>query len=427
MDYVKENFKAVPEEKPVIKFNYWGFKEAYYFAPKAAYSAGKNPVNSFKNMVKELHKAGIEVLMQFYFPQTISRSYILEVIKYWVKEYHIDGIRLLGVNIPVSVIATQPELLNTKIMYENIPIHEIYDYQYVPAYKNLANYNEGYLYAVRKFLKGDVGSLQAAFNAMHQGQKQIANTVYLTNYNTFTLKDLVSFDRKHNEENGENGRDGNNNNLSWNCGVEGPTKKKNIQLLRERQMRNAITLLMLSKGTPVIMAGDEFGNSQGGNNNPYCQDNAISWLNWKDLAKNQSHFEFTKQMIAFMKDNPLLKKTKDQATRRIGVEYPYMSYHGTDAWKLEWSAANEEAGGILYYGDYSYIYIGFNMHWQENTLALPNIPGNHKWELLLDTSQEQEEKWITESEKTIFMPPRTIKIIAAKGSKDDFNENLSAF
>ena len=427
MDYVKENFKAVPEEKPVIKFNYWGFKEAYYFAPKAAYSAGKNPVNSFKNMVKELHKAGIEVLMQFYFPQTISRSYILEVIKYWVKEYHIDGIRLLGVNIPVSVIATLPELLNTKIMYENIPIHEIYDYQYVPAYKNLANYNEGYLYAVRKFLKGDVGSLQAAFNAMNQGQKQIANTVYLTNYNTFTLKDLVSFDRKHNEENGENGRDGNNNNLSWNCGVEGPTKKKNIQSLRERQMRNAITLLMLSKGTPVIMAGDEFGNSQGGNNNPYCQDNAISWLNWKDLAKNQSHFEFTKQMIAFMKDNPLLKKTKDQATRRIGVEYPYMSYHGTDAWKLEWSAANEEAGGILYYGDYSYIYIGFNMHWQENTLALPNIPGNHKWELLLDTSQEQEEKWITESEKTIFMPPRTIKIIAAKGSKDDFNENLSAF
>ena len=427
MDYVKENFMAIPEEKPATKINYWGFKEAYYFAPKASYSAGKNPVNSFKNMVKELHKAGIEVIMQFYFPQTVPRSYILEVIKYWVKEYHIDGIRLLGVNIPVSVIASQPELLNTKIMHENIPVHEIYDYQYVPAYKNLANYNEGYLYSVRKFLKGDVGSLQAAFNAMNHGQKQVANTVYLTNYNTFTLKDLVSFDRKHNEENGENGRDGNNNNLSWNCGVEGPTKKKNVQVLRERQMRNAITFLMLSKGTPVIMAGDEFGNSQGGNNNPYCQDNAISWLNWKDLVKNQAHFEFTKQMIAFMKNNPLLKKTKDQATKRTGVEYPYMSFHGVDAWKLEWSAANEEAGGILYYGDYTYIYIGFNMHWQENTLALPNIPGNHKWELLLDTSLEQEEKKIIENEKVISMPPRTIKIITAKGSKDDFNESLSAF
>lgn len=427
MDYVKENFMAVPEEKPVTKINYWGFKEAYYFAPKAAYSAGKNPVNSFKNMVKELHKAGMEVIMQFYFPQTIQRSYILEVIKYWVKEYHIDGVRLLGVNIPIAVIASQPELLNTKIMYENIPVHEIYDYQYVPAYKNLANYNEGYLYSVRKFLKGDVGSLQAAFHAMNHGQKQVANTVYLTNYNTFTLKDLVSFDRKHNEENGENGRDGNNNNLSWNCGVEGPTKKKNIITLRERQMRNAVTLLMLSKGTPVIVAGDEFGNSQGGNNNPYCQDNAISWLNWKELIKNQEHFQFTKNMIEFMKDNIWLKKTKEQAARRNGVEYPFMSFHGTDAWKLEWSAANEEAGGILYYADYSYLYIGFNMHWQENTLALPNIPGNHKWELLLDTSLEQEEKWIGEEKKTISIPPRTIKIIAAKGSKEDFNESLSTF
>lgn len=428
IDYIKESgYKMVPEEKPVTKINYWGFKEAYYFAPKSSYSAGKNPVNSFKTMVKELHKAGIEVIMQFYFPQTIARSYILEVIKYWIKEYHIDGVRMLGINIPVSVIATQPELLNTKIMYEDIPIHEIYDHQYIPAYKNLADYNEGYLYAVRKFLKGDVGSLQKAFQAITNGQKQVGNMAYLTNYNTFTLRDMVSFDRKHNEENGENGRDGNNNNLSWNCGVEGPTKKKNILALRERQMRNAITMLMLSKGTPVILAGDEFGNSQGGNNNPYCQDNTVSWLNWKDLIKNQAHFEFTKKMISFMKNQTLLKKIKEHAYRQNGLEYPYMSFHGTDAWKLEWSAANEEAGGILYYGNYLYVYIGFNMHWQENRLALPNIRGNHKWKVVLDTSLEQEETWISEDEKTIYMPPRTIKIIVANGSKDDFDENISAF
>lgn len=427
MEYVKENYMIPTEEKPELKINYWGFKEAYYFAPKAAYSAGKNPVNSFKNMVKELHKSGIEVIMQFYFPQTISRSYILEVIKYWVKEYHIDGVRLLGVNIPVSVIATQPELLNTKIMYETIPLQEVYDYQYVPAYKNLAEYNEGYLYSVRKFLKGDVGSLQAAFHAINQGQKQIGNIVYLTNYNTFTLKDLVSYDRKHNEANGENGRDGNNNNVSWNCGIEGPTKRKHILTIREQQMRNAMTLLMLSKGTPVIMSGDEFGNTQNGNNNPYCQDNAISWLNWKELDKNCEHFEFTKRMIAFMKENPLIKKTKDQASKRVGVEYPYMSYHGTEAWKLEWNASNEEAGGILYYSDYTYIYIGFNMNWMENTLALPNIPGNHKWKLLMDTSMEQGDNWISENEKELRMPPRTIKIITAKASKEDFNESFTAF
>ena len=133
-----------------------------------------------------------------------------------------------------------------------------------------------------------------------------------------------------------------------------------------------------------------------------------------------------------MKKQSLLKKTKDQATRRIGVEYPYMSFHGVDAWKLEWSVLNEEAGGILYYGDYSYIYVCFNMHWQDSKLALPNILGNHKWEVLVDTSLEQGEKWIGEEERSIYMPPRSIKIIAAKGSKEDFmkihlNEKSIAF
>ena len=427
MDYVKENFKEIPEERPEVKINYWGFKEACYLAPKASYSASKNPVNSFKNMVKELHKAGLEVIMQFYFPHTISRAYIVEVVKYWVEEYHIDGVRLLGVNIPISVIATQPELLNTKIMYEHIPVQEIFDYKHVPAYKNLANYNDGYLYAVRRFLKGDVGSLQSAFHAINKVQNQVADMVYLTNFNTFTMKDMVSFDRKHNSENGENGRDGNHNNLSWNCGVEGATKRKSVLALRERQMRNAMALLLLSKGTPVIMAGDEFGNSQNGNNNPYCQDNIVSWLNWKDLEKNRAHFEFTKAIISFIKENGFLKKSKEQVVKRIGVEYPYMSFHGTEAWKLEWSAANEEAGGILYYADYTYVYVGFNMNWLENSLALPNIPGNHKWELLFDTSLEQEENWIDEKKKVIFMPPRSIKIIVAKGNKEDFDESLSAF
>ena len=408
------------------KINYWGFKEACYFAPKASYSAGKNPVNSFKNMVKELHKAEIEVIMQFYFPHTIERSYILEVIKYWVKEYHIDGVRLLGVNIPISVIATQPELLNTKIMHENIPLHEIYDYQYAPAYKNLANYNDGYLYAVRRFLKGDIGSLQGAFKAILNQQNQAGNMVYLTNYNTFTLNDMVSYDRKHNDANGERGKDGNNNNLSWNCGVEGPTKRKYITAIREKQMRNAITFLMLSKGTPVIVAGDEFGNSQEGNNNPYCQDNTITWLNWKDLEKNREQFEFMKKMILFMKEHPILKKTKDQVIKRNGEEYPYMSFHGVEAWKLDWSEANEETGGILYYDEYNYLYIVFNMSWQENTVALPGVPGNHKWEVVIDTSGEQEGEWIGK-ERGILVPSRTIKIIAAKGSESDFDENLSAF
>lgn len=425
-DYGKENPSATAWESSSFKINYWGFKEAFYFAPKASYSANKDPVHSFKNMVKELHKAGIELLMQFYFPQSVERAYIVDVIKYWVKEYHIDGVRLLGVKIPLSVIATQPELLNSKILYENIPVNDIYGGQYVPAYKNLASYNDGYLYAVRSFLKGDVGSLSAAFHAMTEVPLQNASIVYLTNYNTFTLKDLVSFERKHNEENGEYGKDGNNNNFSWNCGVEGPTKKKAIVAVREKQIRNAITLLMLSKGTPVIMAGDEFGNSQGGNNNPYCQDNSVSWLNWKDLEKNKSQFLFFRQMISFVKEYSFIKKSKSCVEKKNGREYPYMSFHGKEAWKLEWNASNEEAGGILYYNDNRYLYIGVNMHWEEKTLALPLLPGHHKWKVEIDTSLEETDK-MTEDEKCISIPPRSIKILTAKGSREDFDESISAF
>lgn len=426
MELVKENYKEPLEKSKAVKINYWGFKEACYFAPKASYSGTKDSIFSFKNMVKELHKAGIEVLMQFYFPVSVDRAYLLDVIKYWVKEYHIDGVRLLGMKLPIEVLATQPELWNTKIMYEEIPLNEIYHGSEIPAYKNLAVYNDGYLYAVRRFLKGDVGSLAAAFHAMTEVPRQGSSMVYVTNYNTFTLRDMVSYDRKHNEDNGENGKDGSNQNLSWNCGVEGPTKKKPILSLRERQMRNAVAFLMLSKGTPVILSGDEFGNSQGGNNNPYCQDNAVSWLNWKELTKNEEQFAFTRKMISLMKKYPFLKWAENKREKKNGSEYPYLSFHGGEAWKLDWSAANEEAGGILYYEDHTYLYLGINMHWEEKTLALPVLMGEHEWKVVMDTFSGKEEMVKGEA-KSISMAPRSIKILIAEGSKEDFDESLSAF
>lgn len=426
MDYVKENYDIPLIEKEKSKINYWGYKKAFYFVPKASYSGEKNPSLSFKKMVKELHKAGIEVIMQFYFPTDIVYSYLLEVLKYWVQEYHIDGVRLLGIGIPVALLATEPALCNTKIMYEYIPCHEIYHNKPLPVYQNLAEYNDGYLYAMRSFLKGDIGSLGKAFEAFLKEPQAKANIVYLTNYNSFTLKDMVSYYRKHNEENGENGEDGNYNNITWNCGVEGPSRKKNITLLREKQLRNAMTMLLLAKGTPVFVAGDEFGNSQGGNNNPYCQDNQVTWLNWKDLTKNKKHFEFTKKLIALSKEQKILKKNVVGQSKRVGVEYPYLSFHGKDAWKLEWNQNNKEAGGILYYSEYTYVYICFNMNWQETKLALPNIPGKHQWEVLLNTEEEETEQ-IGAADKMISLASRSIKIMIAKGKEGDFDEKLSAF
>lgn len=426
MEYVKANYRLKSVDEQGQRLNYWGFKSGAYFAPKASYAAGKRADISFKEMVKELHREGFEVIMQFYFEPAHSPSYILEVLRFWIQEYHIDGFRLLGVGIPVEILATDSVLCNGKLLYESFNERQAYEDRYCPVYRNAAIYNESYMYALRHFLKGDVGSLQKAFEAMLFEAKKTGNMIYITNYNSFTLKDMVSYDRKHNEENGEEGRDGNNYNVSWNCGVEGASKRKNILSLREKQMKNAITLLFFSKGTPVLLAGDEFGNSQGGNNNPYCQDNLISWLNWKDLERNQNFFQFVREIIALRKTFPLLIRQVDAGNKRMGVEYPYLSYHGKEAWKLVWNESNEEAGGILFYSDQVYLYLCINMYWQETVLALPNLPGKQSWFLLLDTSGEEQKRELL-GEKSVTMRPRSIKLITAEGNESDFSEGLSAF
>ncbi|MBQ9991474.1 MAG: hypothetical protein IJP31_11140 [Lachnospiraceae bacterium] len=426
MEFARANYHLKPSEEGRPRLNYWGFKPGAYFAPKASYSAGNKPDISFKGLVKHLHHGGIELVMQFYFEPAMSPVYLLEILRYWVREYHVDGFRLLGAGLPIEFLAADPILCNTKLMYESFEEGRVYDSKYFPVYRNIADYNDGYLYALRHFIKGDVGSLGRAFEAMLHDEKKIGNMVYVTNYNSFTLRDMVSYDRKHNEENGEEGRDGNNYNVSWNCGTEGASKRKAIVALREKQMKNALTLLLFSKGTPVLLAGDEFGNTQGGNNNPYCQDNVVSWLNWKDLEKNNDFFHFVKEVISLRKQFPLLLKQADTGTKRTGVEYPYLSYHGKEAWKLIWNEGNEEAGGILFYSEQIYLYLCVNMHWQGTVLALPNLPGKQPWELLLDTSGEKKKGELWQG-KSIAMGPRSVKLITAKGKKGDFEEGLSAF
>ncbi len=427
MEYMKENYhinlQAGGESQ---KLNYWGFKEGCYFAPKASYAAGKEPDISFKEMVKALHQAGIEMIMQFYFPSAVSPVFILEVLRFWQLEYHVDGFHLLGVGIPIELLATDSVLCNAKLLYEQVDSLKTYGEKYCPVYRNVAAYHDGYMYALRHFLKGDVGALGNAFEAMLFNSKTVGNMVYMTNYNSFTLMDMVSYDRKHNEENGEDGRDGNNYNVSWNCGAEGPSRKKNIVALRKKQMKNAMTLLLFSKGTPVLLAGDEFGNTQGGNNNPYCQDNQISWLNWKDSVRNEEQLCFTRELIRLRKEFPLLQKQTDGKSKRDRVEYPYLSFHGKEAWKLNWNDSNEEAGGILFYSQQTYLYICINMYWQERTLALPNLPAEEEWVLLIDTSQEEVPGSIA-NKKSVVLRPRSIKLITAKGSKSDFDESISAF
>lgn len=396
--------------------NCWGFKEAYYLAPKASYAAGTDPCDEFKRMVRAFHKNGIEVIMQFYFPDHIKQGYILEVIKYWVMEYHIDGVHLKGMRLPVTLIATEPLLAATKIMCEDFYLHEIYKDSESPSRKILGYYRDEFMYDIRRLLKGDQGMLPSFQHHMRHFNSKCGIINYVTNYYGFTLNDLVSYADKHNEQNGEDNRDGMDQNFSWNCGVEGPTRKLSIRNLRHKQMKNAFTFLLLAQGTPLLMAGDEFGNSQNGNNNCYCQDNEIGWVDWRGLAKNQDIFEYVKDLIAFRKAHSILHlDEKLSMLDRYGLSYPDLSYHGEEAWKVQLDSHNRHIG-IMYCGkdagneEGDCIFIAYNMHWEARRFALPSI-ADHEWVPVMGTEDDQVVPDEEKNAEYIDISPRSISIL----------------
>lgn len=413
------------DKKPAdeaLRINYWGFKKGFYFAPKASYSSSKDPAGEFKGMVKSLHENGLEVIMQFYFPKEIKQGFILEVLKYWVYEYHIDGVHLLGEKIPTTLLATDPLLSNTKLFYYDFSCEEIYGSKEAPDYKNLACYRDDFLYDMRRFLKGDEDMLGRALWQMKKNPPQTGVVNYIANYEGFTLADMVSYERRHNEDNGEDNRDGNPYNASWNCGAEGKTRRKSILELRKKQMRNAVMLLLFSQGTPMIVAGDEFGQSKGGNNNAYCQDNAVNWLNWNLTKTNAEFLDFVKRAIALRMAHPILHKS-DELTMMdfIASGYPDLSYHGREAWRLPVDRISREAG-VMYCGRYAkqnrteddnFFYIAYNMHWEEKQLALPDLPAGMYWETLLGSGQSEETG--QKAEKQFCIPGRSIMVLISGG------------
>lgn len=384
------------EEDKRPRINYWGFKKGYYFAPKASYSSGEDPVTEFKSMVKRLHESGLEVIMQFYFPKEIKPGFILEVLKYWVYEYHIDGVHLMGERIPTQLLATEPMLSNTKLFYYDFPCYDIYGSEEAPAYQNLACYRDDFQYEMRRFLKGDEDMLGKALYQLKKNPKQTGAVNFIANYEGFSLADMVSYERRHNEDNGEDNRDGNPYNASWNCGAEGKTRKMGVLSLRKKQMRNAMLLLLTAQGTPMIVAGDEFGHSRNGNNNAWCQDNAVNWLNWKQAEGNREFLDFVKAAIALRRAHPILHKP-DEFTMMdfIACGYPDLSYHDQDAWRITTERISREAG-VMYCGKYAkidrvrdddFFYIAYNMHWEEKELALPALPSGMHWETVMDSEK----------------------------------------
>jgi len=353
--------------------NYWGYSTIAFFAPKGSYAYDRSPggqVREFKEMVRELHKAGIEVILDIVFNHTaegnewgptisfrgldntiyymlnenkryyqnysgcgntvncnhpVVRTFIMDCLRYWVMEMHIDGFRfdlgsILGrdehgnlmENPPVlQRIAEDPVLSSTKIIAEAWDAGGAYQVGWFPGGR-WAEWNDRFRDDMRRYWRGDskltrhlATRLSGSSDLyLRDGRKPFHSVNFITSHDGFTLKDLVSYERKHNEENGENNRDGGDNNNSANNGVEGQSPNEKIETRRFKLMKNLIASMMVSLGTPMILGGDEIGRTQGGNNNAYCQDNEISWYDWSLHEKNHALYRFVKEIIAFRRRHP---------------------------------------------------------------------------------------------------------------------------
>lgn len=390
--------KEGSEQSGNVKLNYWGYTEGFYYTPKRAYTFGENPVIEFKDMVKTLHQNGMELIMQFYFPVSFPVTEISSVLKFWHREYHVDGFHLKGSELPATSLATDPYLYNAKLMHEAFEEEKLVHVSKKRGQRFFL-YNDEYKNMLRSFLKSDYGTLLPAMRKMFErnlpGNISVIN--YLSNYDGFTMNDMVCYQEKHNEANGEENRDGTDYNLTWNCGAEGICHKIEIQVLRERQLRNAFALLFLSQGVPLIFMGDEFGNSQLGNNNPYCQDNEITWLDWSLLKNHEGLHAYVKQLIDIRKHNAAFYMSEELLNNRNNG-FPGISYHGAQAWKLSLDE-NSLHIGILLNGSSNkedtanFWYIAINMHWEDQVLALPRVKGDRPWECVFSTEGVLK-KWV---------------------------------
>ena len=391
-------YEFVEEGTPI---NYWGYAPGFLYAPKQAYCMREHTEQVFCHFVNTLHDAGIEVILDMPFVAQESAHFQLECLRYWAMQYQVDGFLL------------NPCITNVHEMQQDCILQN----------RKLLVTDEGFQTTMRRFLKGDEDMVQEVIWKLRQksgkGEVQRYNT--LANHNGFTLHDVVSYDGKHNELNGERNLDGTNYNYCWNCGIEGPTRKRAVLELRERQLRNAWALLLLAQGTPCILAGDEFGNSQSGNNNAYCQDNEISWLDWRLLHKNEKQFTYVKNLIALRQSHPVLHQVNAlHGMDNMHCGLPDVSYHGEEAWRTPNEVASRQLG-VLYCGKYVQdqdCFIAYNMHWMEHDFALPSLPKGKAWYQILNTSTGTFEKIKVQSQlRKVRIEERSVVVFVSENNE----------
>ena len=421
-----ENGVLCDVEQPV-RINYWGYAaHALYFAPKEAFSATGHPVQEFADLVDALHEAGIACILEFYFGPELSTYFILNVLHYWQLTFRVDGFHLIGEGAKVEEISKDELLKKTKLIFTGFDPSMVYGDGTAPACRNLGEHNLGYQEMLRRYLKGDEGCV-SGFTYFQRRNPQTHGVInFFADHDGFTMADMVSYERKHNMDNGDDNTDGSNSNYSWNCGAEGKTRRQAVHHLRMRQLKNAFLMLMTSQGTPMIYGGDEFMNSQKGNNNAWCQDNRIGWVNWNNGKEGEELLAFVKQLIQFRKSHPVLHGAKElRLMDYLGAGCPDLSYHSQRAWFSQMENTCRFIG-VMYCGDYArredgepddYLYVGYNMHWNPHELALPSLPEKRVWRKTFDTDREEsflgEAAEIVEG-KSIRVAPRSIVILVGR-------------
>ena len=445
-DEIKDNRKYNDE----ILVDYWGYNPISFFAPNTSYAAKTEDNSSgteLKKLIKRLHDNGIECLLDVVFNHTaegnelgpsisfkgfdnnvyymltprgeyynfsgcgntlncnhpVVRYMILECLRYWVTDYHVDGFRfdlasILGRNEDGSPMSNAPLLQNlaydqiladVKLIAEAWDAGGLYQVGTFPSWNRWAEWNGKYRDDMRDFLKGDIGLMPVAarriagskdiYNPEHRGENASVN--FINCHDGFTLWDMYCYNHKHNEANGWNNTDGADDNRSWNCGWEGETDNEYINKLRYRLCKNAMTTLLMSRGTPMFLAGDEFLNTQYGNNNTYCQDSPISWLEWGQLEKNREHFRFTRHLIKFRNEHPVIRKYMGSCSLGFPDSWTLGSDH-TNVLRAVFAGRNADntADDIVCFA--------INTHWERQDCYLPELPHYLCWQIETDSSLE---------------------------------------
>jgi isoamylase len=456
----------VPERFLVEKglVNYWGYSSIAWFAPAREYAI-EDPVSEFKTMVKALHAAGIEVIIDVVFNHTAegnelgptlsfrgldnaayyklepndlrqyinrtgtgntiavghwaARNLVIDCLRYWVEEMHVDGFRfdlaaVLGRDNGrfrpdasfFKAVAAEPALRYVKLIAEPWDIG-IDGYQlghFPPAW---AEWNDLYRDTIRGFWRGNpgiVGNFAERFAGSSDlfrasGRRPTSSINYVACHDGFTLYDTTAYDEKHNEANLEDNRDGHNHNLSWNCGVEGPSDDPRVIELRERQVRNMLATLLLSQGVPMLLAGDEFGRTQRGNNNAYCQDNEISWIDWNQATQRSWLIGFVRQLLQLRKQAPGLRRdTFLKGARQVDGEHKDVSWRhpaGHEMTAADWHDSNARALGVLigqafrdpYGTPNGHLLFLCNAGTEPVEFRLPAPTSNAVWQIVFDTAR----------------------------------------